>query len=57
MGYSTDYGMSKENRTKTNAAILAEERRAEMIDWLLTTPVQEEIKPRKSAAKMLVSAK
>jgi hypothetical protein len=49
--------MLKEERTKTEAARLAEQRRAEMVEWLLTAAVQEEASPRETPEKTVATAK
>ena len=57
MCYSIDYRMLKEERTKTEAARLAEQRRAEMVEWLLTAAVQEEASPSEPAEESVATAK
>ena len=51
MCYSRDYRMLKEERTKTEAARLAEQRRAEMVEWLLTAAVQDRGEPDRGAGE------
>jgi hypothetical protein len=49
--------MLKEERTKTEAAPLAEQRRAKMVEGLLTAAVQEEARPSEAAEKPVATAK
>ena len=57
MCYSRDYRMLKEERTKTEAARLAEQRRAEMVEWLLTAAVQQEASPNEAPEKTMAMPK
>jgi hypothetical protein len=57
MCYSIDYRMLKEERTKTEAARLAEQPRAEMVEWLLTAALAEEASSNEAAEKTVATAK